>query len=145
MKTIAFLCVANSARSQMAEGLARHLYGDRAKFVSAGSQPSHLNPLATQALAEIGIDIRQHRSKSTNDLDFSGIDLVVTLCADEVCPLVPGKTKKVHWPFTDPANASLPRAEQLKLFRTIRDQIRGKLDELEHFDVLNRSLSTRGK
>jgi arsenate reductase len=71
----------------MAEGLARNLYGDRAVCVSAGSLPSQVNPLALEALAEIGIDISRHRSKSTDDIDFSSGDLVVTLCADEACPL----------------------------------------------------------
>lgn len=143
MKTVAFLCVANSARSQMAEGLARYLYGDRASFISAGSQPSQVNPLAIEVLGELGIDIGGHRSKSTDDIDFTGVDLVVTLCADEVCPLVPGQTKKQHWPFIDPANSLLGHDEQLELFRTTRDQIRKKLADLEHEGVLARPESLR--
>ncbi len=127
---IAFLCVANSARSQMAEGLARHMYGKRAEFLSAGSQPSQVNPLAIAALREIGIDIAGHSSKSTADLDFNKINLVITLCAEEVCPLVPPGTTKKHWPFPDPANASTPVETQRSDFRKVRDAIREKLREL---------------
>ena len=82
MKKMLFLCVANSARSQMAEGLARHRFGDRAEVVSAGSQPSRVNPLAVEVMQEIGIDIRSHHSKSVDTLDAARFDLVITLCAD---------------------------------------------------------------
>jgi arsenate reductase len=103
MKRILFPCVANSARSQMAEGLARHLLGDRVEVLSAGSQPSRLNPHAVEAMAELGIDISGHRSKSVDGIELAGIDLVVTLCAEEVCPVVPGRTRRLHWPIPDPA------------------------------------------
>lgn len=128
-KKIVFLCVANSARSQMAEGWARHLFGRHAEVFSAGSQPSRVNPLAIEVMREIGIDISGHWSKSVDDLDLPRMDLVVTLCADEVCPLVPGKVKKLHWPFPDPANSELPLEEQQRLFRIVRDQIGTKLRE----------------
>ena len=124
---IAFLCVANSARSQMAEGLARRLFGSRIEILSAGSEPSSVNPLAVEALREIGIDISQHRSKSTTDVDLSKVDLIVTLCADEVCPIVPGKVRKLHWPFPDPASAEGDKGERLAKFREVRDAIDARL------------------
>ncbi len=127
MKKVAFLCVANSARSQMAEGLARHLFGTKIEAFSAGSQPGRVNPLAIEAMKEIGIDIGSHWSKAMKDVDLQGMDLIVTLCADEVCPVVPGRVKKVHWPFTDPANDKLPQDEQRKLFRSVREQITQRL------------------
>src|SRR3546814_9614205 len=91
MTRILFLCVANSARSQMAEGLTRYLLGDRATVMSAGSAPSRVNPYAVEAMAEIGIDISGHRSKSVDDIDPAEVDLVVTLCAEEDCPVLPGR------------------------------------------------------
>ena len=132
---ILFLCVANSARSQMAEGLARHLFGPSVEVESAGSQPSRVNPLAIEALREVGLDISGHRSKGIDDIDLKTVDLIVTLCAEEVCPVVPGPTKKLHLPFTDPAGHGGTHEEQFEKFRTARDQIRQRLvalkDELE--------------
>lgn len=127
MKRIAFLCVANSARSQMAEGLARALFGDAGEFHSAGSAPTHVNPFAIDAMAEIGIDIKSHTSKATDDVDLAEMDLIVTLCADEVCPRVPPHVRKLHWPFPDPADATKPEAEQRRMFRDVRDRIRARL------------------
>lgn len=126
---ILFLCVANSARSQMAEGLARHILGGRAAVMSAGSHPSAVNPHAVAAMAEAGIDISGHRSKSVDEIDITDLDLVVTLCAEEVCPLLPARVRRLHWPIADPAvgtpgetsEAALPR------FRAARDQIRERL------------------
>jgi len=118
---ILFLCVANSARSQMAEGLARHLWGAQHTVQSAGSNPSRVNPLAIEVLSEIGIDISAHTSKSVTDVDLTNIDLIVTLCADEVCPVVPGKLKRLHWPFPDPNGTR-------ESFREVRDQIRAQLE-----------------
>lgn len=125
MKKILFLCVANSARSQMAEGLARHRFGDRAEVVSAGSQPSRVNPLAVEVMQEIGIDIRSHHSKSVDMLDAARFDLVITLCADEVCPVLPGSVQRLHWPIPDPAavDAQADRAAALQAFRDARDAI----------------------
>lgn len=125
MNKILFLCVANSARSQMAEGLAREIFGDRVEVASAGSMPSTLNPLAVSVMAERGIDIRHHRSKSVSALEIASFDLVVTLCADEVCPLLPAKVRRLHWPISDPAGVD-PVAEPeqaLAAFRSVRDQI----------------------
>ncbi len=119
--SILFLCVANSARSQMAEGLARRLFGDRVRVQSAGSQPSRVNPLAIHAMAELGIDLVDHRSKSVDDIDPASIDTVITLCAEEVCPVWLGQATRLHWPFPDPA------AGGIELFRSVRDQIRARL------------------
>src|SRR6187431_2471955 len=93
---LVFLCVANSARSQMAEGLARNLFGDRVQVQSAGSQPSRVNPHAIAVMAEIGINILTQTSKSIDDVDIQQADLVITLCADEVCPVVPGSVERLH-------------------------------------------------
>jgi len=100
---VVFLCVANSARSQIAEGLARARFGDRIAVASAGSAPSRVNPLAIAMMAEAGIDISSHHSKRVDELDVSELDLVVTLCADEVCPVVLGTHRRLHWPLPDPA------------------------------------------
>lgn len=124
---ILFLCVANSARSQMAEGLARNLYGDKATVASAGSEPSQVNPFAVQAMKNVGVDITSHHSKPIDEVLADDVDLVVTLCADEVCPVIPGSTKKEHWPFKDPASATGSDEDILSSFEDIRDQIRRKL------------------
>jgi arsenate reductase (thioredoxin) len=132
MKRILFLCVANSARSQMAEGLARHIFGPRADVMSAGSNPSGLNPYAIEALAEIGIDISGHRSKSVREIDVAGIDLIVTLCAEEVCPIVPGHVKRLHWPIPDPASTdpAVTPDDMRSRFRAARDQIKTRIETL---------------
>jgi arsenate reductase (thioredoxin) len=132
MKKILFLCVANSARSQMAEGLARDLFGSDAEVMSAGSQPSRVNPLAIEAMDELGIDIRSHHSKSVATLDAGAFDLVITLCADEVCPVLPGTVQRLHWPIPDPAavDATVDRAAALQAFRAARDELRARLQQL---------------
>lgn len=128
-RRILFLCVANSARSQMAEGLARQLFGSEVEVLSAGSQPSRLNPLAVVAMAELGIDIGSHHSKAVDSLDAASFDLVVTLCADEVCPILPGAVQRLYWPISDPAGVdpAVDREQALAAFRTARDQIRERL------------------
>ncbi len=132
MTRILFLCVANSARSQMAEGLARGLFGDRAEVLSAGSQPSRVNPFAIEAMAEIDIDISDQRSKSVDEIDVTRIDLVVTLCAEEVCPVFPGRVRRLHWPIPDPAStdSSLSTDEMRNRFRMARDRISMRLETL---------------
>lgn len=131
MKRVLFLCVANSARSQMAEGLARKLLGDGVDVLSAGSKPSTVNPHAVAAMAEIGIDLSQHRSKSVDDIDVGSLDLVVTLCAEEVCPILPGRVRRLHWPIPDPATKEpLPEEEMRQRFRMAREQIKGHLQVL---------------
>lgn len=128
---ILFLCVANSARSQLAEGLARTLLGAKANVQSAGSVPSgQVNPLAVEAMREIGIDISSHTSKSIDDLDaefLDKLDYVVTLCTEEVCPVLPGNAKKMHWPNPDPAGVEGSRDRQLAAFRTTRDAIAAQI------------------
>ncbi len=120
-----FLCVANSARSQMAEGLARALFGGRAEVSSAGSAPTRVNPHAVAAMAERGIDITSHRSTSVSDVDLTTVDVVITLCAEEVCPVVPGRVERLHWPLPDPASA--PPDEAPARFRVVRDELETRL------------------
>jgi arsenate reductase (thioredoxin) len=134
MTTILFLCVANSARSQMAEGLARQIFGPDVTVLSAGSAPSSVNPYAVEAMADLGIDISAQRSKSVDDIDIGAVDLVVTLCAEEVCPVLPGRVRRLHWPIPDPASkdTSLPPEVMRQRFRAARDRIGGRLDNLKH-------------
>ena len=126
-----FLCVANSARSQMAEGLARARFGERARVQSAGSAPSAVNPLAVRAMAELGIDISGQWSKQVDSIDPATVDTVVTLCADEVCPVFPSRVRRLHWPLPDPAGASGSVEERLARFRTVRDEIAARLERLD--------------
>ncbi len=132
MKRILFLCVANSARSQMAEGLARHLLGPDVTIESAGSEPATVNPFAVEVMREAGIDISGHHSKSVATIDPTGLDLVVTLCAEEVCPVFPGNVRRLHWPIDDPAVKGEPRPaeEMLARFRSARDLLRERLTTL---------------
>lgn len=133
-KNILFMCVANSARSQLAEGLARHLLPD-VMIESAGSQPGKLNPYAILVMKEIGIDISRHYSKSVNDLSpefLADLDYVITLCAEEVCPMLVSKAKKLHWPHPDPATQEvLSEEEMLARFRDARNAISSKLKEFK--------------
>ena len=128
VKRILFLCVANSARSQMAEGLARQILGERAEISSAGSKPAPVNPHAVEAMAEIGIDITGQYSKSVDTIDLSGLDLVVTLCAEEVCPILPGHVRRLHWPIADPAVQDT--GEPPARFRAARGLIQEKIEAL---------------
>jgi arsenate reductase len=130
---ILFLCVANSARSQMAEGLARARFGDRVPVQSAGSSPRHVNPYALRAMAELGIDLASHASKSVDCIDPATVGLVVTLCAEEVCPAFLGPARRLHWPFPDPdrRHEDLTDAERLAHFRAARDAIAARLPELD--------------
>jgi thioredoxin type arsenate reductase len=128
MKNVLFLCVANSARSQMAEGIARHILGKDLNVSSAGSMPSSLNPHAVSVLSEIGIDISNHYSKSVDDIDTQNIDAVITLCADEVCPVFLGNVKRFHWPLTDPAATHINEEDALEKFREIRDQLVARIE-----------------
>ena len=127
--SVLFLCVANSARSQMAEGLARDLFGDAVRVQSAGSSPSRVNPFAIAAMAELGIDLGTHSSKSVQTIDPDTVDLVITLCAEEVCPVFLGDAARLHWPLQDPdrKHEDLTDEERLQHFRVARDQIRTRL------------------
>jgi arsenate reductase len=128
-KSVLFLCVANSARSQMAEGLGRMIFGDRITVQSAGSEPSRVNPYAIEVMREIGVDLATHRSKSVRMIDPSTVGTVITLCAEQVCPVFLGKARRLHWPIPDPASdaPSISREEMLARFRKARDTIRGTL------------------
>jgi arsenate reductase len=125
-----FLCVANSARSQMAEGIGRALAPASVTVSSAGSKPSKVNPFAIRALDEIGIDIRGQFSKSVDAISPDGVDAVITFCAEEVCPVFLGKAKRVHWGMPDPAGAGRTDEEQLQAFRNVRDEIRRRFEVL---------------
>jgi arsenate reductase len=138
-KSILFLCVGNSARSQMAEGLGRMIFGDRVPVQSAGSEPSKVNPYAIEVMAEIGVDITTHYSKSVQVIDRTTVGTVITLCAEEVCPLFLGKVRRIHWPIPDPASRdpSIPREEMLARFRAARDAIRGMLEQFAKEELLS--------
>jgi len=127
--SLLFLCVANSARSQMAEGLARTLFGKRVRVQSAGSQPGRVNPHAIVTMREAGIDIAGQRSKPVDDIDPASVHAVITLCAEEVCPLWPGKIARMHWPLPDPASTdpAIPAETALARFRAARDELRSRL------------------
>lgn len=131
---ILFMCVANSARSQLAEGLARSIF-PLAEVESAGSHPGKLNSYAVTVMKEIGLDISKHYSKSIDDLSpkyIVGLDYVITLCAEEVCPMMVSKAKKLHWPHPDPATKeTLPEDVTLERFRKARDAIHARLIEFK--------------
>ena len=130
--SILFLCVANSARSQMGEGLGRMMFPGL-RIQSAGSRPSQVNPYAIEVLAELGIDASTHTSKSVQDIDPTTVDLVITLCAEEVCPLFLGKAERLHWPIPDPASddPNLSPEQMRARFREGRDEIRRRLETLK--------------
>ncbi len=125
--SILFLCVANSARSQIAEGLARRLAPPGTRVFSAGSEPGVVHPLAVRALAEVGIDASAHRSKGLDAVPLAEIDLVVTLCAEEVCPVFPRPVRREHWPLPDPARVAGDEAARLAAFRAVRDDLAGRI------------------
>jgi arsenate reductase len=127
---VLFLCVANSARSQMAEGLARSLAPAEVKVWSAGSQPTRVRPEAIAVLHEIGIDISDHRSKSVSEIPVDDVDTVVTLCGEEECPVFLGRARRLHWGLPDPAAAGGDEAARLDAFRQIRDELRKRLKAL---------------
>ena len=134
-KRVLILCTGNSARSQMAEGLLRHLAPDRFDVASAGVSPTRVRPEAISAMREIGIDISAHFSKSVDEFAGQEFDYVITVCdnANEECPLFPGKTKRIHWSFDDPAQAVGDEEARLAIFRRVRDEI---LQRLQQFSEL---------
>ena len=127
---ILFLCVANAARSQMAEGIARSLAPQGVKVSSAGSSPASVRPQAIQVLKEIGIDISGHRSKGLDSIDAGSVDAVITLCAEEVCPVFLGKAHRVHWGLPDPAAVTGSEETRLNAFRSVRDELLRRLKVL---------------
>jgi arsenate reductase len=122
---VLFLCTGNSARSQMAEGLLRHVAGDRFDVASAGTHPVGLNPLAVDAMREIGIDISQHRSKPFKEFVGQHFHHVITVCdrAKETCPIFPAASSILHWSFDDPAAVQGPVDERAAVFGRVRDEI----------------------
>jgi len=128
---ILFLCVANSARSQMAEGLAKDILGDTFTVLSAGSKPSFVHPMAIKVMAEINIDISQQFSKSVSNIDLSKVDKIITLCGDEVCPIVTAKIDHEHWPLPDPAAPCGGEETQIEQFRKVRDILIKKINNLK--------------
>jgi|Deesub1362A_J573_1020465.scaffolds.fasta_scaffold00484_7 arsenate reductase len=124
-KKILFLCTENSARSQMAEGLMRSMFGDKFEVYSAGVKPKGVNPYAIRVMAEIGIDISTQRSKSIDEFRGWEFDYVVTVCDTlrEICPFFPGK-KIIHKDFEDPGKVEGGEEEKLEAFRKVRDEIR---------------------
>lgn len=128
---VLFLCTGNSARSQMAEGWLRHLAGDRYDVCSAGTQPVGLNPGSIEAMAEVGIDISHHRSKSATEFTAMPFDYVITVCdrAKETCPRWPGATHLLHWSFDDPAAVTESAEQRRQVFRRIRDEIAASIRE----------------
>lgn len=131
--SVLFLCVANAARSQMAEALARARWGARVRVQSAGSRPSRVHPCAIEVMAERGLDLAAHASKSVADIDPASVDLVVTLCAEEVCPLLLGAATRLHWPIDDPASddPSLDPDALRARFRRAAAAIEARLVELD--------------
>lgn len=125
-----FLGVANSARSQMAEALAREVFGPGVLVQSAGSKPSWVNPYAIEVMQEIGIDLRNHYAKSVDLIDPTTVDIVIMLCPEEVCPVALSEAHQLQWPIPDPSisDPAFSRAEMLQHFRDARDAIRAKLD-----------------
>lgn len=129
MLKVLFLCTENACRSQMAEGLVNHDLAGQVQAFSAGVRPSRVNPRAIQVMAELGIDISHHRSKSVDDLAEKQFDLVITVCdrAQQQCPIFPGETEVMHVGLTDPAQATGTEDEVLAVFRQVRDEIRRQL------------------
>jgi arsenate reductase (thioredoxin) len=127
---ILILCTGNSARSQMAEGLMRRAVGDRFEVASAGTKPSTVRPEAIAVMGEIGIDISSHRSKSVDEFAGHEFAYVITVCdnANTACPIFPGATKRLHWPFEDPAAVQGSEEERKAAFRSARDQIKSRID-----------------
>ena len=130
-KRVLIICTGNVARSQMAEGLLRHMADNRFEVFSAGLLPSYVRPNAIAVMNEIGIDISRHRSKSLNEFLDTPFDFVITVCdhAREQCPIFPGPAKRIHWSIDDPAFAGRNDEERLDAFRRARDELRSRLEK----------------
>ncbi len=127
-----FICTGNSCRSQMAEGFARTMLGQRCDVLSGGLEPSRVNPYAIRVMAEVGVDISMQQSRPIDAERLRGADIAVTLCGDaeERCPLTPPQVRRLHWPLADPVRAQGSEEEVLAVFRTVRDEIRGRVERL---------------
>lgn len=134
MNRVLILCTGNSCRSQMAQGLFRHLSNGTYDAYSAGVSPTTVNPLAIRAMREIGIDISHYTSDSIDQYLNRDFDLVITVCdnAKENCPIFPGAKNTRHWPFEDPADAKGSEEERMRVFRKVRDQIRDQIANFLH-------------
>jgi len=132
--SVLFVCTHNSARSQMAEGLLNHLYGDRHEAYSAGTEQTRVHPLAVDAMKRIGIDISSHESKIVDRFGDRKFDIVITVCdlARATCPFVPAKIKRLHWSLQDPSSAAGTKEQQLAVFESVRDEIKKRI--VEQFD-----------
>jgi len=132
IKKVLFLCIGNSVRSQMAEGLLNELGSGRWKARSGGVFPSYVHPLAIRVMEEMQIDISRQMSKSMDQFRNEAFDYIITLCeeAAQCCPAFPGKGKRLHWPLEDPAAAIGTIEERLAVFRRIRDEIKTKIEKL---------------
>ena len=128
-RRVLVLCTHNSARSQMAEGFLRAWAGDRCEVASAGTEATRVHPLAIRAMAEAGIDLGAHTSKSLDRFVAEPWDVVITVCdsANEGCPVFPAHTTRIHWSFEDPSRATGTEDERLAVFRRVRDEIAGRL------------------
>ena len=127
---VLFLCTHNSAWSQMAEGLLTALAGDRFEAMSAGTEATHVRPLAIRAMEEVGVDISGHESKTLDRYLHEPFDYVITVCddANEACPFFPGAQSRLHWAFEDPSKAEGTEEERLAVFRSVRDRIRERIE-----------------
>jgi arsenate reductase len=128
---VLFLCTHNSARSQMAEGFLRARAGERFEVASAGTERTQVNPLAVRAMAEVGVDLSAHTSKTVDRFVAEPWDYVITVCdsASERCPVFPAPTTRLHWSFEDPSAATGTEAARLETFRRVRDQIAARIDD----------------
>ena len=135
-KRVLILCTGNSARSQMAEGILRHIAGDRFEVESGGTVASFVRPQAIAAMSEIGIDISEHRSKCLDEFLGQPFDYVITVCdhANRTCPVFPGEATRIHWSFDDPAEANGSEIENAAVFRRVRDEIAERLSEFAEPD-----------
>lgn len=135
-----FLCRANACRSQIAEGLARRLLPDGVRVFSAGSRPGAVDPRAIASLSEVGIDISDQRSKSTDEVPAESVDCVITLCSEgeEDCPVFPGDVTRLHWPLPDPAAAQGTKEEVMRAFNEVRDELADRIRALSDESLASR-------
>ena len=126
---VLFLCTHNSARSQMAEGLLRHLSRNHFEAMSAGTEATHVRPLAIRAMDEVGVDISAQESETLGSYLREPFDYVITVCdeANEACPFFPGASERLHWSFPDPSKAQGTEEERLEVFRRVRDDIEDRI------------------
>lgn len=130
-KKVLFICTGNACRSQMAEGLLRHLAGDKFEVFSAGTHPSIVHPISIRIMEELGIDISYHSSDHLADYINKSIDIVITVCdyAKELCPTFPGKVERIHWSIPDPFMGWSLEGQDLKPYQICRDSIKNRIDE----------------